>query len=82
MTELIHVFLLMLYLGTGDDRKLISQDMYFYSIDDCNYFAKRLIERHGNYGVIEWMDPRDRATAYCTPKVIRKDAVGKQIKVY
>jgi hypothetical protein len=33
-----HVFLLILYLG----QKQISQDMYFYSIDDCKYYASRL----------------------------------------
>ena len=33
-----HVFLLILYLG----QKTISQNMYFYSVDDCKYFAERL----------------------------------------
>jgi len=80
--ELVHVFLLMMYLGTGDDRRLMSQDMYFYSIDDCNYFASRLVRRYGNYGAIEWMDPKDRATAYCVPKSVTKNTIGKSITVY
>ena len=33
-----HVFLLILYLG----QQIVSQNMYFQSIDDCKYFAKRL----------------------------------------
>jgi len=33
-----HVFLLMVYLG----QKTISQDMYFYDIDKCRYFAERM----------------------------------------
>ena len=33
-----HVFVLILYLG----QQTISQNMYFYSIDDCKYFAERL----------------------------------------
>lgn len=80
--ELLHVFLLMVYLGTGEERRLVSQDMYFYDINECNYYANRLVKRYGNYGVIEWMDPKDRATAYCVPKAVSKDVVGKTIKVY
>ena len=33
-----HAFLLILYLG----QQIISQDMHFYSIDDCRYYAERL----------------------------------------
>ena len=33
-----HAFLLILYLG----QKIISQDMHFYSVDDCRYYAERL----------------------------------------
>ena len=33
-----HAFLLMVYLG----KQVISQDMYFKSIDNCLYYAERL----------------------------------------
>ena len=33
-----HAFLLILYLGG----KIISQDMHFYSVDNCKYYAERL----------------------------------------
>ena len=72
---MMHVFLLMVYLGTGDSRKLISNDMYFRSVTDCNYYAKELTKRYGNYQSIDRMDSRDRVTAYCVPKYIKKDSI-------
>lgn len=33
-----HTFLLLVYLG----QQLIQQDMYFYDIDKCKYFAERM----------------------------------------
>lgn len=77
--ELIHVFLLQLYLGTGDTRRLISNDMYFRSVVECNYFASEMTKRYGNYGSIDWMDPRDRATAYCVPKYVEE---GSGMNIY
>jgi len=35
---MMHAFLLMVYLG----QKVVSQDMYFYDIDECKYFAERM----------------------------------------
>lgn len=77
--ELVHVFLLQLYLGTGDTRKLISNDMYFRSVVECNYFAQQLGKRYGNYQYIDYMDPRDRATAYCVPRYLQE---GSGVKIY
>lgn len=75
---MIHVFLLLVYLGTGEDRRLISNDMYFYSVTDCNYFASELSKRYGNYRHLDYVNPEDRVTAYCLPKHITKGSV----KVY
>ena len=80
--ELVHVFLLQLYLGTGEFRTLISDDMHFFSITECNKFASELSKRYGNYQSIDWMDPKDRATAYCIPITLPEKSVGKTIKVY
>lgn len=66
----MHVFLLMVYLGTGDDRRLVSKDMYFRSIDRCNYFASQVSKRYGNYKYSQYIDPKDRVTAYCLPKYL------------
>jgi hypothetical protein len=73
-----HVFLLLVYLGAGDGRNLISNDMYFRSITDCNFFASELAKRYGNYRYYSYIDPKDRVTAYCIPKYIDPDSV----KVY
>jgi len=70
-----HVFLLLVYLGTGDARTLTSNDMYFEDIDRCNYFASKVSERYGNYRYEYLMDPKDRVTAYCVPKYIKKGSV-------
>jgi hypothetical protein len=67
-----HVFLLLVYLGTGDTRQLTSNDMYFASIDDCNYFASQVSKRYGNYKYYTYLDPKDRVTAYCVPKYVDK----------
>lgn len=67
---MMHVFLLMVYLGTGDERKAVSRDMYFYDINRCNYFASQVSKRYGNYSYSSLIDPKDRVTAYCLPKYI------------
>jgi len=70
-----HVFLLLVYLGTGETRKLVSGDMYFYNINECLYFASRVSERRGNYKYLDYMDPKDRATAYCIPTQVNIENV-------
>ena len=75
---MIDAFLLLVCLGTGDLRKLESGNMYFYSITECNHFAKQVSKRYGNYGYADYMDPKDRVTAYCVPRQVNPD----QVKVY
>lgn len=72
---MMHVFLLLVYLGTGEDRRLVSGDAYFASITTCNYFAAQVSKRYGNYGSVDWVDPRDRVTAYCVPKYLKKGSI-------
>ena len=55
---MIHVFLLFVYMGLGDDKRLKSNDMYFRSGDDCVYYAQRLSKQAKNI------------TAYCLPVVV------------
>ena len=68
----------MVYLGTGDERKLVSNNMYFYSIDRCNYFASQVSKRYGNFKYNSYLDPKDRVTSYCLPKYINT----KNIEIY
>ena len=58
---MIHAFLLFVFVGIGEDKRLKSNDMYFRSVDDCVYFAQRL-HKQGK-----------TITAYCLPVVIAKD---------
>jgi|TARA_R100000482_G_scaffold25382_1_gene7772 hypothetical protein len=58
---MIHVFLLFVYVGVGEDKRLVSNDMYFRSVDDCVYYAQRL-HKQGQ-----------KITAYCLPKLVDKD---------
>jgi hypothetical protein len=58
----IHAFLLFVFL----DGKLVSNDLYFYSVDDCTYFAREMHKQGG------------QITAYCLPKFIDRD----KVKVY
>jgi hypothetical protein len=72
---MIHVFLLVVYLGVGEQRTLISNDMFFRDLNECNWYAKEITKRYGNYRYIDRMDPRDRVTAYCLPKYLKEDSI-------
>lgn len=63
---MVHVFVLMLYMGD----KLISNDMMFYNINDCNYFASRLTKTYGNYKYSDLMPAERKRTAYCVPRLV------------
>ena len=75
---MIDAFLLLVYLGTGEFRKLESGNMYFYSVTECNYFANQVSKPYGNYRYIQNMDPKDRVPAYCVPTQVDPE----RIKVY
>ena len=59
---MIHAFLLFVFLNG----KLVSNDLYFYSVDDCTYFARALHKQGGDI------------TAYCLPRLVDPEI----IKVY
>ena len=58
---MIHVFLLFVFVGLGEEQRLKINDMYFRSVDDCVYFAQRL-HKQGQ-----------KITAYCLPVMVDKD---------
>jgi len=72
---MVHVFILLVYIGTGESRYLASGDMYFRSITDCNFYAREVSRRYGSYTYRDWVDERDRVTAYCVPKYLKKGTV-------
>ena len=63
--------MLVVVLGTGDDRREQRDPMYFRSIDVCQYYAKRIPRQYGNYGSKYLIDPKDRVTAYCKPVYVK-----------
>ena len=51
-----HAFLLFVFLGVGEDKKLVSNDMYFSDLNECVYFSQKLHKQGENI------------TSYCLPK--------------
>ena len=71
-----HAFLLILYLG----QKIISQDMHFYSIDNCKYYAKRFNNQPSvpNKRAGEDQPKTMSYIAVCEPRLVD----SKTIKIY
>ena len=55
---MIHAFMLVVVLGTGDERKVQPNAMIFRSIDVCLYYAKRIPRQYGNFRYKDYVDPR------------------------
>tara|TARA_B100002019_G_C21068159_1_gene497603 strand:- start:166 stop:384 length:219 start_codon:yes stop_codon:yes gene_type:complete len=66
---MIHAFLLVILLGDVEQR---GQPMYFRNINDCNYFASRVVKRYGNYNYSSLVPEKHKATAYCKVTYIDK----------
>ena len=64
---MIHAFMLVVILGTGDARQVQPNPMYFRSIDVCQYYAKRIPMQYGNYNYSSLVPSEHRITAYCKP---------------
>ena len=71
---MIHVFLLLVYVGVGSNRTLVSDDMCFRSIHYCNYFAEHLAKRYG----YRTNPKQDLGVAYCVPKHV----YPQEVKIY
>jgi len=65
-SKVTHAFLLILVLGG----KIQSQDMYFRSVIDCNFYAAEITKRYGNYGHYSSVPSEHKATAYCKPVMV------------
>lgn len=73
-----HVFLLLVYIGAGDDRYLASDNMYFASIERCNWFASQVSRRFASPNHLEY-NSKDRVVAYCVPKLVNTSKLGLEI---
>ena len=62
----MHVFVLMVYIGYGDNRVLLEENMYFYRVNHCNSVANEVVKRYSTHGITL----KDRVVAYCVPKYL------------
>ena len=68
---MLTVFVLTVYLGLGEDKKLIHDKMLFRSLVDCQWYAARIVKTYGNYEF--YRAGTDKITAYCLPLEIPDD---------
>ena len=62
---MLTVFVLTVYMGLGDDKRLIHDKMLFRSLVDCQWYAARVVKTYGNYEF--YRAGTDKITAYCLP---------------
>jgi len=58
-----HAFLLFVFLGVGEERRLVSNDLYFRDLSECVWYAQT-IHKQGN-----------QITSYCLPKLVNPEQV-------
>jgi hypothetical protein len=58
-----HAFLLFVFLGVGEEKKLVSNDLYFKDLNECVWYAQ-IIHKQGS-----------QITSYCLPKLVNPDKV-------
>lgn len=68
---MIHAFLLVVILGSGETAKQQPNPMIFRSIDVCQYYAKRIPKQYGNYSYKDLVPSEHRITAYCKPVYVQ-----------
>ena len=68
---MLTVFVLSVYLGLGEDKKLIHDKMLFESLIDCQWYASRIVKTYGNYEF--YRAGTEKITAYCMPIEIPKN---------
>ena len=68
---MIHAFMLVVIMGTGEFRREQPNPMYFRSIKVCDYYAAKIPRQYGNYSWSSRVDPKDRITAYCKPVYVK-----------
>ena len=58
-----HAFLLFVFLGVGEERRLVTNDLYFRDLSECVWYAQT-IRKQGN-----------QLTSYCLPKLVNPEQV-------
>lgn len=68
---MLTVFVLTVYMGLSEDKKLIHDKMLFRSLVDCQWYAARVVKTYGNYEF--YRAGTDKITAFCLPIEIPKN---------
>ena len=68
---MIHAFMSVVVMGTGEFRQQLPNSMIFRSIDTCLYYAKRIPKQYGNYRYKDLVPAEHRITAYCKPVYVK-----------
>ena len=68
---MILILLLLIHVGVESNRTPVSNDMYFRSINDCNYFAEHPSKRYE----YRTNPKQDLGVAYCVPKLVNPQEV-------
>jgi len=73
---MLHVFLLMVYLG----EIIVSKDMHFKNMNDCLYFARGLTDQPAvpNANAVEGSDKFVKYVAVCKPVLVNPE----RVKIY
>ena len=66
---MIQVFMLIVIIGIGAERKEVEEKMYFHSITMCNEVASHVAKRWG------YWQPVDQATSYCVPHSVKEGTI-------
>tara|TARA_B100001027_G_scaffold180059_1_gene131416 strand:+ start:16 stop:276 length:261 start_codon:yes stop_codon:yes gene_type:complete len=67
LNNMFHAFILVLVLGGIEQR---GNPMYFKNINDCNYFASKLVLRYDNNG--GEIPEKYKAIAFCKPTLVNE----------
>ena len=70
---MVYVFVLLVFVGFGDTRKLVSDDMHFQSVEACNFHAREIVRRYGHQ-----VNQKDWGVAYCVPRLVDE----ADVKIY
>ena len=59
-TNVVHAFLLFVFVGLAENERLVSNDMYFRDLNDCVWYARTLHQQG------------QKITSYCLPRLVPK----------
>ena len=68
---MIHAFMLVLIVG--GQNVSTGAPMYWTNVETCNWYARQIVKRYGNYKYYHNIPRELKATSYCTPVYIDRN---------